>query len=53
MGKAGNIPLKNDLVIMKNRLVKELAQQKGGEKKDLSEIVRESLVKNNFGDAIE
>jgi len=30
MGKTGNIPLKNDLVIMKNRLVKELSKQKGG-----------------------
>jgi hypothetical protein len=30
MGKTGNIPLKNDLVVMKNRLVKELSKQKGG-----------------------
>jgi hypothetical protein len=29
MGKDGNIPLKNDLVILKNRLIKELAKQKG------------------------
>lgn len=33
MGKTGNIPLKNDLVLMKNRLVKELSKLKGGEKK--------------------
>jgi hypothetical protein len=30
MGKTGNIPLKNNLVVMKNRLVKELSKQKGG-----------------------
>jgi hypothetical protein len=30
MGKSGNIPLKNNLVVMKNRLVKELSKQKGG-----------------------
>lgn len=28
MGKEGNIPLKNQLVLMKNRLVKELSKQK-------------------------
>ena len=32
MGKEGNIPLKNQLVIMKNRLVKELSKQKSGGK---------------------
>jgi len=26
MGKEGNIPLKNQLVVMKNRLVKELSK---------------------------
>ena len=36
MGKEGNIPLKNDLVIMKNRLIKQLSKLKGGEKKELS-----------------
>lgn len=30
MGKEGNIPLKNQLVVMKNRLIKELSRQKGG-----------------------
>lgn len=29
MGKDGNIPLKNNLVVMKNRLINELAKQKG------------------------
>jgi hypothetical protein len=53
MGKEGNIPLKNDLVIMKNRLVKELSKKKGEGQIDLSEIVRESLMKNNFEEAIE
>jgi len=27
MGKSGNIPLKNQLVVMKNRLVKELSKK--------------------------
>lgn len=48
MGKDGNIPLKNNLVIMKNRLINELAKQKGGEKKDLSSVVRGFLEKNDF-----
>ena len=39
MGKEGNIPLKNDLVVMKNRLIKEFSQNKG-EKKELSQVVR-------------
>jgi len=29
MGKDGNIPLKNQLVVMKNRLVKELSKKTG------------------------
>ena len=53
MGKDGNIPLKNNIVVMKNRLIKELSKQKGGEKKDLSEVVREHLEKNDFHSAIE
>jgi hypothetical protein len=28
MGKSGNIPLKNQLVVMKNRMVKEMANKK-------------------------
>lgn len=31
MGKDGNIPLKNQLVVMKKRLVHELSKKKGGE----------------------
>jgi hypothetical protein len=31
MGKDGNIPLKNQLVVMKNRLVKELSKNMGKE----------------------
>jgi hypothetical protein len=38
---------------MKNRLVKELSKKKGEGQIDLSEIVRESLMKNNFEEAIE
>ena len=53
MGKEGNIPLKNNLVIMKNRIVKELAKSKTEEKQDLSETVREFLEKNDFSAAIE
>ena len=53
MGKEGNIPLKNNLVIMKNRIVKELAKSKTEEKQDLSETVREFLEKNDFSGAIE
>lgn len=40
MGKDGNIPLKNNLVVMKNRLIKEFAKKKGGEKKELSVVIR-------------
>jgi hypothetical protein len=52
MGKDGNIPLKNDLVVMKNRLIKEFAQKKGGEKKELSDVVREFLLKDDFNSAM-
>ena len=34
MGKDGNIPLKNELVLMKTRLVKELSKQKGKGKEE-------------------
>lgn len=34
MGKSGNIPLKNQLVVMKNRLVKELSKQAAKDKND-------------------
>lgn len=44
MGKSGNIPLKNQLVVMKNRLVKELSKRSTKEeKKDISTIIREHL----------
>lgn len=43
MGKSGNIPLKNNLVVMKNRLVRELAKEKGSTKKELSEVIRTHL----------
>lgn len=43
MGKQGNIPLKNNLVLLKNRLVKELAKEKSKDKKDLSQEIREYL----------
>lgn len=42
MGKSGNIPLKNQLVIMKNRMVKEMANQKSKEY-DYSGKMREHL----------
>lgn len=32
MGKSGNIPLKNQLVVMKNRLVKELSKNMSKDK---------------------
>ena len=40
MGKDGNIPLKNNLVVMKNRLINEFAKKKGGDKKELSVVIR-------------
>ena len=44
MGKSGNIPLKNQLVVMKNRLVKELSKRSTKEeKKYISTIIREHL----------
>lgn len=30
MGKDGNIPLKNNLVVLKNRLIKEFTEKKSG-----------------------
>lgn len=51
MGKDGNIPLKNQLVVMKNRLVKELSKRKG--KADINEVMRTSLEKGDFQAAIE
>lgn len=52
MGKEGNIPLKNQLVVMKNRLVKELSKTmtKGN---DYGQEMRLFLEKDNFQGAIE
>lgn len=50
MGKDGNIPLKNQLVVMKNRLVKELSKK--NTKKNVSQIIREELQKGNLEGAI-
>lgn len=51
MGKAGNIPLKNQLVVMKNRVVKEMASKKSKDY-DFSGNIREHLEHNNFEGAI-
>ena len=53
MGKEGNIPLKNNLVVMKNRLIKEFAKQKAGQKKELSAVVREFLQNGDFRSGID
>ena len=52
MGKDGNIPLKNQLVVMKNRLVKELSKRMGKEL-DYSVGMRNELKSENFLGAIE
>ena len=52
MGKTGNIPLKNQLVSMKARLVKQLSKSMAKEM-DFSGDMRHCLQKNNFRDAIE
>lgn len=49
MGKDGNIPLKNQLVVMKNRLVKELSKQKGF---DIKTQMRTHLQKGNLQGAL-
>lgn len=51
MGKDGNLPLKNQLVAMKGRLVKEFSKKLGREG-DYSSRVREQLKANNFEGAI-
>ena len=51
MGKDGNIPLKNQLVIMKNRLVKELSKQKSGEN-DINKEMRGMLEEGNLEGAL-
>jgi hypothetical protein len=50
MGKDGNPELKNQLVVMKNRLIKELSKKLG--KKDYSQKVRDELKAQNFDGAI-
>lgn len=52
MGKTGNIPLKNQLVTMKTRLVKQLSKTMAKEM-DYSADIRHCLQKENFRDAIE
>lgn len=47
MGKDGNIPLKNQLVVMKKRLVQELSKKKGGEF-DVNVEIRTHLEKGNL-----
>ncbi len=50
MGKDGNIPLKNDLLIMKKRLIHELAKKSA--KKDLNITIRQFLEKGEFAPAM-
>jgi hypothetical protein len=47
MGKSGNIPLKNQLVTMKNRVVKELSKSMSKEF-NYSQDMRTHLEKGNF-----
>lgn len=49
MGKDGNIPLKNQLVVLKKRLVHELSKKSA--KKDINTILRELLEKGDFEEA--
>jgi hypothetical protein len=53
MGKSGNIPLKNQLVSMKNRVVKELSKSMSKQGVDYSQEMRFHLEKGNFEGAIE
>ena len=50
MGKDGNIPLKNQLVLMKRRLVQELSKRSG--KKDINILLREHLENGRLEEAI-
>ena len=53
MGKEGNIPLKNQLVVMKNRLVKEISKKQANESgEDISLLIRGFLEKNDFSGAM-
>ena len=51
MGKEGNIPLKNQLVTMKNRLVKQISKNMSKEK-NYGEQIRKSLENKDFNTAI-
>lgn len=53
MGKEGNIPLKNQLVTMKNRLVKELSKMMSKGEINYGMEIREQLEKKNFQGAME
>lgn len=52
MGKDGNLPLKNQLVALKTRLVKELSKKLGKEG-DYSSKVRTMLQSKNVDGALE
>lgn len=52
MGKEGNIPLKNQLVTMKNRLVKQLSKSMTKET-NYGQQIRASLENKDFNTAIE
>lgn len=52
MGKEGNIPLKNQLVVMKKRLVYELSKKTGGEF-DVNVEIRTHLEKGNIDGAFD
>jgi hypothetical protein len=43
MGKEGNIPLKNQIVVMKNRLVKELSKSMNNDEDSSGEALRIAL----------
>ena len=51
MGREGNLPLKNQLVALKTRLVKELSK-KMAKKQDYSSRIREKLLAQDFDAAI-
>jgi hypothetical protein len=51
MGKEGNIPLKNQLVLTKKRLVKELSKKMNIDS-DYSQMIRKRLLDNDFAEAI-
>ena len=50
MGKEGNIPLKNQLVVMKRRLVQELSKRSA--KKDINDTLRDHLKNGRLEEAL-